>query len=144
MILPLESVERMLMQRQSQRLTVEIPVAITTVLESLDGVLVDLSAQGAQILGCALPRGTRFQFEYMGQTIFAQSMWSEIDRMGVKFAFPLSDGPLYDRLAVMPSRTGMHGLVSSDAALEPRIRASAPVRAFGRAAPPAFGRRAGN
>ncbi|HTM95289.1 MAG TPA: PilZ domain-containing protein [Croceibacterium sp.] len=144
MILPLESVERMLIQRESQRLTVEIPVAITTVLESLDGVLVDLSAQGAQILGCALPRGTRFQFEYMGQTIFAQCMWSEIDRMGVKFAFPLAEGPLYDRLVVIPRSTGITGLLRSEPAPEPLVRSSAPTRVFGRAPVAAFGRRAGN
>ncbi len=88
----------MLIQRQSQRLATDIPVTITTVLDSLEGIIVDISIHGAQIGGCGLAKGTRFQIEYMGQTVFAQCMWSEIDRMGVKFAFPLTEGPLFDRL----------------------------------------------
>ena len=90
----------MQMERQYKRMGVEIPVTVTTVLESFDVSLVDLSEGGALVTGCAVPEGTRFQIEYMGQTLYAQCRWSEIDRMGIKFLFPLVDGPLHERLQV--------------------------------------------
>lgn len=129
----------MLIQRQSQRLATEIPVTVTTVLESLEGIIVDISTHGSQITGCGIPKGTRFQIEYLGQTLFAQCMWSEIDRMGVKFAFPLVDGPLFDALQI--------ALGQSPASIDPGAGASAlrpgdqgQARGFGRA-PSGFGRR---
>ncbi len=94
--------------RRNKRMDVEIPVTITTVLDSMEGAMVaDLHEEGALIVGCGLDAGTRFQIEYMGQTVFAQSRWSEIDRMGVKFLFPLVDGPLYERLQFAKAATQM-------------------------------------
>ncbi len=90
----------MQVERQYKRMDVEIPVTVTTVLESFDASLVDLSEGGALVTGCAVPECTRFQIEYMGQTLYAQCRWSEIDRMGIKFLFPLVDGPLHERLQV--------------------------------------------
>ena len=82
------------------RTSVEIPITITTVLDSLDASIVDLSERGAQVTGCTLPYGTRFQIEFFGQTIFAQCRWAEVDRMGISFSFPLTEGPLHERLII--------------------------------------------
>jgi hypothetical protein len=120
----------MMIQRQSQRLVVEIPIALTTVLESLEGVIVDLSTHGAQIAGCAIPRGTRFQFEYMDQTVFAECMWSEIDRIGVKFAFPLTEGPLFDRLQIALATSPIQASFRASGLRPAEIT---PGRGFGRA-----------
>lgn len=86
--------------RQSRRIAVDIPVTVTTVLDNFDAGITDLSEHGAQIVGCAVPRAMRVHVEYMGQTIFAQCHWTEVDRMGVKFLFPLTHGPLYERLTI--------------------------------------------
>lgn len=131
-------------QRQ-RRISVEIPVTVTTVLDSLDMAVVDLTEHGAQVIGGSLPVGTRFQIEYMGQTIYAQCRWSEVDRMGIKFSFPLTDGPLYERLMVArasqfpgEASTGTH---AAYVPAQSRPMASA-SRGFGRA-PGGFGRRTG-
>ncbi len=88
----------MFYQRKRTRIPVQIPVTITTVLDSFDGTIVDLTEDGARIACPGLPRGERIQIEYRGQTVFARCMWGEIDRIGVTFPFPLSDGPLFDQL----------------------------------------------
>jgi hypothetical protein len=126
-------------QRQ-RRVSVEIQVTITTVLDTADVGLTDLTEHGAQIVGCGLIPGTRFQIEYMGQTIFAQCRWTEVDRMGVKFAFALSEGPLFERL--MLARAAQF---PDEIATAPQIAYTpAPVRptarTFGRATG-GFGRR---
>lgn len=90
----------MQVERQSRRVAVDIPVTITTVLDSFDAAIVDLSEQGARISGHSVPEGQRFRIDYMGQAIFAQCCWAEVDRMGIQFLFPLTDGPLYERLMV--------------------------------------------
>ena len=90
----------MQIERQYKRMEVELPVTVTTVLDNYDASIVDLTEGGALVTGCALAEGARFHIEYMGQTMFAQCRWSEIDRMGIKFLFPLTDGPLYERLMV--------------------------------------------
>ena len=131
-------------QRQ-RRISVEIPVTITTVLDSLDAAIVDLTEHGAHVLGCTLATGTRFQIEYMGQTIFAQCRWAEVDRVGVKFSFPLADGPLYERLMVARASQLPHeAQTGTQSAYTPmHARAAAPgARVFGRA-PGGFGRRIG-
>jgi hypothetical protein len=87
-------------ERQIRRIIVDIPVIVTSVLESCEAILCDLSEHGAQVTGCAIPAGMPFQIEYMGQTVFAQCRWAEVDRMGCRFLFPLKDGPLHKRLLV--------------------------------------------
>ena len=132
-------------QRQ-KRFTVDIPVTVTTVLDSAEAAIVDLTEYGAQIMGCSLASGTRFQIEYMGQTVYAQCRWGEIDRMGVKFSFPLADGPLFERLMLARAMQ-----MPGDAGSLPQMayptmgdRAGAPGgRGFGRAAGGGFGRRNG-
>jgi hypothetical protein len=88
------------MKRNRERTQVNIGVTVATVLDSLDAVIANMSTDGALIKGASLPVGTRFRIEYLGQTTFAHSVWSEIDRMGVRFPFGLSDGPLHDALAL--------------------------------------------
>jgi len=130
-------------QRQT-RISVDIPVTITTVLYSTEASIVDLTSDGALISGCSLPAGTRFQLDYMGQTLFVQCRWSEVDRMGIRFTFALVDGPLYERLLVarstqMPAPSGRE----MPAAYTPSPSAM-PARSFERAPLLAgFGRRAG-
>lgn len=132
----------MQINRQSRRIAVEIPVTLTTVLDSLDAVIVDLSPQGAQISGCALDPGTRFHIEYRGQTVYALCRWSEVDRVGAQFSYPLVDGPLFDCLTAareaqapdLPTPVMTHA-----ADLQPTRPA---IRAFGRAQT-GFGRRIG-
>jgi hypothetical protein len=141
-----DSFESAVQVQRRRRIRVEIPVILTTVLESIDGTIVDLTEAGALITGATLAAGTRFQIEYMGQTLYAQCRWAEIDRIGVAFAFPLTDGPLHERLtmaraAQLPDDAGT-GLHVAYAPIDPR----APTmigRGFGRAAAGGFGRRAG-
>lgn len=134
----------MQVERQHKRIEVEIPVTVTTVIDAHEASIVDLTEGGALVTGCSLPEGTRFQIEYMDQTLFAQVRWSEIDRMGIKFLFPLTEGALYERLQ-MALASQYYGDASSGTTL-----AMAPVqngrvtlgaRTFGRVATGGFGRR---
>lgn len=88
----------MFYQRRRIRIPVSIPITLTTVLDSFDGTIIDLTEDGARIACPSLPRGERVQIDYRGQTVFARCMWSEVDRIGVTFPFPLEDGPLMDQL----------------------------------------------
>jgi len=132
----------MQIDRKSRRIAVEIPVTLTTVLDSFDAVIVDLSTQGAQIAGCALGPGTRFHIEYMGQTIFALCRWSEVDRVGAQFSYPLVDGPLHDCLVA--ARGPRHETETKPTISQPAlVQQTRPVlRSFGRAQM-GFGRRTG-
>jgi len=116
--------------RQRQRITVDIAVTLTTVLESFDARIIDLSEHGAQVVGASVLPGAKVQIEYMGQTIYAQCMWAEVDRMGLRFPFDLTDGPLHDALTL-----GMH-VVLDDAPHEGTQYAVRPRRmgtiSFGR------------
>lgn len=77
---------------------VDVTVTLTTVLDTVEARIVDISEDGARIEGAAFPAGAKLQIEYEGQTVFGRCRWSEIDRMGVEFPFGLHDGPLYRRL----------------------------------------------
>ncbi len=131
---------------QRGRIDVEIPITVTTVLDSLEASIADLSERGAQITGCSVAAGTRFQIDYMGQTIFAQCRWAEIDRMGVQFLYPLVDGPLFERLMIasisqFPDETQSSSVLAYS---QMQMRsATGGSRAFGRASQAGFGRRAG-
>jgi hypothetical protein len=93
-------------RRQIRRVEVEIPVTVSTVLETVEATIADLTEAGVQLHGISFPAGTRFQIDYLGQTLFAQCRWSEVDRLGAKFLFPLADGPLYERLQVARAAQG--------------------------------------
>ncbi|HEX7856657.1 MAG TPA: PilZ domain-containing protein [Sphingobium sp.] len=126
-------------KRKRARIVVDITVTLTTVLDSLDARIIDLSEHGAQIVGAAMATGAKFQIEYMGQTVYAQCMWSEVDRMGVRFPFDLADGPLHDALMMaMPSRTS-HGTTASSGFMPPSSYSAMTPRRFGTTG---FGRRA--
>lgn len=119
-------------QRRSHRQAVDIDITIVTVLDSCEATIVDLSEHGARIEGASFAAGTRVQFEYEGQTVFGHVRWAEVDRIGVSFVMPLSDGPL---LAVL--QRSRHGSMSR-ASWAPQAVTAGPLL---RAAPAGFGRR---
>ena len=80
------------------RIPVDIPVVLSSVLESGEAVLSDLTEYGALVEGASLPKGTQVQIEYQGQTVYAFVVWTETDRFGVRFPFSLCEGSLHDRL----------------------------------------------
>ena len=84
--------------RRHQRFETDLPVSMITVLESKEGRIIDLSAGGAQVVGASFPQGTRFHIDYMDQTVWAKVMWDEIDRMGIRFEYPLHSGPLFEAM----------------------------------------------
>jgi hypothetical protein len=85
-------------ERKLDRTNTDIVVTITSVLETREASITNLTEHGAQVSDISLPVGTRFQIDYQGQTVFAVVAWSEIDRVGARFLFSLVDGPLHDRL----------------------------------------------
>ncbi len=106
---------------------------MTSVLTSAsEAKLRDLTEYGALIEGPSLPKGTRFQIEYRGQTIYGFVVWAEHDRFGARFPFALCEGPLLQRLeqARLEHEMRKHG----DHA--PSIMAAAHSRPL-----PGFGRR---
>ena len=90
--------------RSRQRIMVDIDIVVTTVLDSLEGSIVDLSEGGALIRGCSLPARSQCQIGFEGQIVFATVQWSEPDRMGVRFPYELVDGPLFDMLEMARTR----------------------------------------
>ncbi|CAM8624175.1 MULTISPECIES: PilZ domain-containing protein [Sphingobium] len=88
----------MQIQRSRERIAVDIPIVVTTVLDSLEGMIVDLSEGGAQVVGCTLPARSQCQLDLDGFIVFGTVRWAEEDRMGIRFPYELSDGPLYERL----------------------------------------------
>lgn len=86
------------LKRVRLRTPVDIAVTLTTVLQTTEARVIDLSEDGAQISGATFAEGTKFQIGYNDQTVYAQCRWSEVDRMGVLFPFGLHDGPLHERL----------------------------------------------
>lgn len=123
----------MQIQRSRERIAVDIPIVITTVLDSLEGAIVDLSEGGAQVVGCTLPAQSQCQIDLDGFVVFGTVRWSEEDRMGIRFPYELSDGPLRERLEM--ARAAQYVPI----AYRPRVKnsglGSAPVGGGG------FGRR---
>jgi hypothetical protein len=89
--------------RFHQRTTVSIDVIVVGVLDSFDGQIADLSECGALIIGASLPAKARCEVHYGGQIVFGTVMWSEEGRMGVRFPFELTDGPLHQLLVIARS-----------------------------------------
>lgn len=119
----------MIENRKQLRVATDLGVTLVTVLEMQEGRIVDLSEGGAQIVGASFPRGTRFQIDYAHeQTLYAKVMWDEVDRMGVRFEFPLRSGPLYDVLL----RAHMPPPEQARPFLGPRLGRGAPQFGFGR------------
>ena len=85
------------------RTPVSIDVAIVGILDNFDAQIADLSEGGALVIGGSLPAKARCEVHYGGQIVFATVMWSEADRMGLRFPFDLCDGPLHQRLVIARS-----------------------------------------
>jgi hypothetical protein len=84
--------------RRFQRNSVAINVLVSGVLETRQGQICDLSENGAQIMGVSLPERSRCEVMYREQVVYGIVMWSEIDRIGVRFPYELVAGPLHDEL----------------------------------------------
>lgn len=108
--------------RRHARTPVNIDVTVVGVLESFEASLADLSEGGALVTGGSLPERARCEIHYAGQVVYGLVMWSEIDRMGIRFPYEMRDGPLHQLLVVARS----HG--------QPRAAVSAPrpIVGFGR------------
>ncbi len=109
--------------RQYRRTPVEIDVTVNGVLNMIDGTISDLSEGGARIDGASMPVRSRCEIHYGGQVVYAVVMWAEFDRMGVRFPYELTSGPLYNALE------------------RARGPAAAPVQVFRTSRPSGFGRR---
>ena len=84
--------------RRHQRTPIAIDVTVNGVLNFVEGRITDLSEGGARIDGVSMPTRSRCEIHYGGQVVYAVVMWSEIDRMGVRFPYELTHGPLYNAL----------------------------------------------
>lgn len=89
--------------RRHQRTPVTAEVTVVGILDSFDANIADLSEGGAMITGGSLPAKARCEIHYGGQIVYGLVMWSEIDRMGVRFPYELSDGPLHQLLVIARS-----------------------------------------
>lgn len=84
--------------RRQARTPVALDVTVNGVLNFVDGQITDLSEGGARIDGASMPARSRCEIHYGGEVTYAVVMWSEFDRMGVRFPYELSHGPLYNAL----------------------------------------------
>ncbi|WP_447752931.1 PilZ domain-containing protein [Sphingopyxis fribergensis] len=84
--------------RGHKRTAVSIEVTVNGVLNFVDGRVTDLSEGGARIDGASMPARSRCEIHYGGEVTYAVVMWSEFDRMGVRFPYELTHGPLYSAL----------------------------------------------
>ncbi|HEV7342892.1 MAG TPA: PilZ domain-containing protein [Sphingopyxis sp.] len=84
--------------RSQPRTAVALDVTVNGVLNLVDGQITDLSEGGARIDGASMPARSRCEIHYGGEIVYAVVMWSEIDRMGVRFPYELTHGPLYKAL----------------------------------------------
>lgn len=85
--------------RAHKRTAVAIDVTVNGVLNFIEGRITDLSEGGARIDGASMPARSRCQIHYGGDVVYAVVMWSEVDRMGVRFPYELRTGPLYNALS---------------------------------------------
>lgn len=84
--------------RGHKRTAVSIDVTVNGVLNFVDGRITDLSEGGARIDGASMPARSRCEIHFGGQVTYAVVMWSEFDRMGVRFPYELTHGALYHAL----------------------------------------------
>ncbi len=84
--------------RDRKRTAVSIEVTVNGVLNFVDGRITDLSEGGARVDGASMPARSRCEIHYGGEVTYAVVMWSEFDRMGVRFPYELTHGPLYSAL----------------------------------------------
>lgn len=110
--------------RGHKRTPVSIDVTVNGILNFVDGRITDLSEGGARIDGASMPARSRCEIHYGGQVTYAVVMWSEFDRMGVRFPYELTHGPLYNALKLARNASMIE-----------------PARIFQTARPATFGRR---
>ena len=84
--------------RRQTRTPVALEVTVNGVLNFVEGHITDLSEGGARIDGASMPARSRCEIHFGGDVIYAVVMWSEVDRMGVRFPYELTHGPLYNAL----------------------------------------------
>ena len=85
--------------RISPRYPTRLAVLACTRVESRRSMLVDISRHGAKIeIDRPFAPGDAIVIEYDGEPVTASVTWVEVDRMGVRFAEPLTEGPLLDAL----------------------------------------------
>lgn len=84
--------------RSRKRTAVAIDVTVNGVLNFVEGRITDLSESGARIDGASMPARSRCEIHYGGQVTYGVVIWSEFDRMGVRFPYELTHGPLYNAL----------------------------------------------
>ena len=84
--------------RSHKRTPVSIEVMVNGVLNFIDGRICDLSEGGARIDGASMPARSRCEIQYAGEVTYAVVMWSEFDRMGVRFPYELTHGALFKAL----------------------------------------------
>lgn len=123
--------------RRPERVPVDIPVVITTILSSADATIANLTEGGALLSGVSVTKGSQVQIEYEEQTVYGIVAWAEPDRCGVRFAYSLQDGPLYTMLTQARMLRDMNkGPVSRQAApmsFRPRLAPARPATGgFGR------------
>jgi hypothetical protein len=84
--------------RRQTRTPVALEVTVNGVLNFVEGQITDLSEGGARIDGASMPARSRCEIHFGGDVTYAVVMWSEVDRMGVRFPYELTHGPLYNAL----------------------------------------------
>ena len=84
--------------RGHKRTPVSIDVMVNGVLNFVGGQIADLSEGGARIDGASMPARSRCEIHYAGEVTYAVVMWSEFDRMGVRFPYELTHGALHKAL----------------------------------------------
>ncbi|MBK6413751.1 PilZ domain-containing protein [Sphingopyxis sp.] len=84
--------------RRQTRTPVALEVTVNGVLNFVEGHITDLSEGGARIDGASMPARSRCEIHFGGDVTYAVVMWSEVDRMGVRFPYELTHGPLYNAL----------------------------------------------
>lgn len=84
--------------RRQARTPVALEVTVNGVLNFVEGQITDLSEGGARFDGASMPARSRCEIHYAGDVTYAVVMWSEVDRMGVRFPYELTHGPLYNAL----------------------------------------------
>jgi hypothetical protein len=93
--------------RSRERIRVDIAITVISVLDSVSATIVDLSEDGALLTVDRMPRGNRIMIDIDGQSVFATVIWTEPDRMGVRFPFSLTEGPLYAALQTVRAMRNM-------------------------------------
>lgn len=96
---------RIPLPRRQIRTPVALDVTVNGVLNFVEGQITDLSEGGARIEGASMPARSRCEIHYAGDVTYAVVMWSEVDRMGVRFPYELTHGPLHN--ALMRARGAM-------------------------------------